>query len=88
MKLKDGIIYFKSAPEMYDVEVSGDKNNTVRISTQEEYTQLCSLEPKEIVITEPGAVQGFTRTITNVTHIGGLLVFHVIDFSWVGQQHE
>ena len=88
MYIKDGRVHFKSMLEMYDVEVSGDKNNTVRILTQEEYTQFCSLEPKEIVITDLEAVQSFTRTITNVTHIGGLLGFHVIDFSWAREKHE
>ena len=82
MKIENGILYFNSTHEMYDVEVSYDKSNTVRILTQEEYTLLCSLEPEEIVITEQETAQSFIRTISNITHIGGLLGFHVVAFSW------
>lgn len=88
MKLKGDCIYFKSVPEMYRREVSGQKNNTVRIISENEHNLMRWKLIREIEITDPVNDVSFRRVVTDITEIGDLLGSRIVVISWNGKEGE
>jgi len=82
MKIKEGVVYFESAPEMYIKEKSGDKSNTVRALNSNEYNIIQWAEIDEIQIENTETQENFRRKVTDVTQVGGIVGFHLVVLSW------
>ena len=86
MKIKDSVVYFKSAPEMFVREKSGKKNNTVRLLSKAENDMVLWTKINEIEITDSENGEIIRRTVTDITQVGGIAGFHLIVFSWITER--
>ena len=92
--VNDGpLVIFKSAPDFWMRERCGNKPNTVRLLTPQEYTERLRFadecmevgEPATIEIVNTETLDGFFRRITDICCIGELPGYDMWVVSW---QHE
>lgn len=69
MKRMSNMVGFKSVPDMWVVEQSGAKANTIREVSLEEGKWLASEMPKEILIKNTETNEVFVRTISNILRL-------------------
>ena len=86
MKIKDGVIYFKSAPEMFVKEKSGKKNNTARLLSEAEHDMVLWTKINEIEITDSENGEIIRRTVTDITQVSKILGFRLVVFSWTTER--
>ena len=84
----DGMtVRFKTEPEeLFQLEQSGVKSNTVRILDYSEYQQLKKNNPKKIIIQYQQEI--FLRTITNIYVTEDVLGKVIVIFSWTNEKHH
>ena len=84
----DGMtVRFKTEPEeLFQLEQSGAKSNTVRILDYSEYQQLKKNNPKKIIIQYQQEI--FLRTITNIYVTEDVLGKVIVIFSWTNEKHH
>ena len=85
MKTKDGVVYFKSASEMFVREKSGKKNNTVRLLSEAEHNMVLWTKINEIEMTDSENGEIIRRTVTDITQVGGIEGFRLVVFSWISE---
>jgi len=87
MRIYNGVV-FKSDTNMYVLEESGKKPNTVRLLDRDEVKKLelgTDSEPKHITIKHESTGMRFGRELTNISVIGELCGKTIVVFSW---KHE
>lgn len=89
MKIEGHVVEFKSTDQNYELEVTGQKSNTVRLLTRAEHVELAEslgfLTEIRIVHSEYPEVFAFVRKLTNVLLIGEMVGHALVVFSW---KHE
>lgn len=84
MQIKDNIIEFKSASDMFYKEQSGVKSNTIRILTYLELDSVQQSAPKKIKIIHVTTGEYFIRKISDISyfipHVQEITVIAII--SW------
>lgn len=80
-------VSFKTEPEeLFQLEKSGAKSNTVRILDYDEYQQLKKSNPKKIIIQYQQEI--FFRTITNIYVTEDVLGKVIVVFSWTNKSKK
>lgn len=80
-------VSFKTKPEeLFQLEKSGAKSNTVRILDYDEYQQLKKSNPKKIIIQYQQEI--FLRTITNIYVTEDVLGKVIVVFSWTNKSKK
>lgn len=82
MKIKNGVVCFKSYNRMFLKEKSGRKNNTVRILSANEYSALQGTTISEIEIINADTGEVILRQLSDISDIGSLLGSYVVVFTW------
>ena len=82
MKHLRNAVSFKSIPTMWELEESGNKANTIRMVTGEEWEWIKEERPEKIYIVCTDDQKDFVRTISHVMKVGEWLGQVQILISW------
>jgi len=86
MKIEGDTVVFKSDIRFFAAEAKGEKPNTVRLVEEKEKDAIFELwmkgDPMKIKIVTKLGVRGFTRDITHICEVGGILGKRLIIISW------
>jgi len=88
MKIEGDVIEFVSTSHYYELEASGQKQNTVRLLSKSEYGELAESRRslKKIRIVHRVFIDvSFERRLTDISRIGELVGHYLVVFSW---RHE
>jgi len=82
MRIEGDTIIFRSAPNWYEVEKSGEKPNTLRLLDWHEVTEIAGTDLRKVRIEKNDGKESFTRPVGRIFNLEPLLGKTLVMVCW------